>query len=158
MPRGFPYGRERLKTICHPDRPHKSAGLCSVCWGRQHRLSHPLTPEQRARYNAQNLAAYHADPTRIRSGIMRRMYGLTLDQYDARVASQAGLCAICLRPPRDGRRLAVDHDHSHCPGKRSCGRCVRGLLCSSCNSGLASFEDNPVWMVQASRYVHGDPQ
>lgn len=42
---------------------------------------------------------------------------------------QGGLCAAC----RDKPPTQVDHDHSCCSGKTSCGKCVRGLLCSKCN-------------------------
>lgn len=29
--------------------------------------------------------------------------------------------------------LQVDHDHSCCPGARSCAKCYRGTLCRPCN-------------------------
>lgn len=34
---------------------------------------------------------------------------------------------------RMARAAMVDHDHDCCPGGWSCGRCVRGLICSECN-------------------------
>lgn len=40
-------------------------------------------------------------------------------------------------------RLSVDHNHQCCPGSNSCGKCVRGLLCSSCNSTLGHANDDP---------------
>ncbi len=68
------------------------------------------------------------------------VYGITLDDFERILEEQGGLCAICREPPR-GERLYVDHDHACCPGRRSCGRCVRGLLCHRCNSHLAFIED-----------------
>ncbi len=38
------------------------------------------------------------------------------------------------------RSVVVDHDHACCPGDRSCGACVRGIICHSCNSALGRYE------------------
>lgn len=74
---------------------------------------------------------------------MRFRFGMNFDDYEAMLAAQDGGCAICKRPPREGeRRFAIDHDHSCCPGGygRTCGKCVRGLLCHRCNLGLGYLE------------------
>lgn len=82
----------------------------------------------------------------IRQRNLMRAYGLTLEQYDAMFESQGGVCGICKHPEtrlrKDGElfALAVDHDHSCCPGKRTCGKCVRGLLCWECNNILGKIE------------------
>lgn len=88
-----------------------------------------------------------------RAGILAREYALTLSEYEAMASRQGGLCAICARPEtkihRDGSpcRLAVDHDHT--------SGMVRGLLCSSCNVGLGSFDDCPEWLEAAATYLRG---
>lgn len=68
---------------------------------------------------------------------MERTYSITEAQYQALYEAQGGLCALCRRAKGTGaKRLAVDHDHACCPGPVSCGECVRGLLCTSCNKGV----------------------
>jgi hypothetical protein len=42
---------------------------------------------------------------------LRRTYGITLAEYNTRLAEQGGVCAICKRPPGK-TRLSVDHDHA----------------------------------------------
>jgi hypothetical protein len=60
-------------------------------------------------------------------------YSLPPGGYAALKAAQGGSCAICQRATGKTKALAVDHEHSCCPGKTSCGRCVRGILCGPCN-------------------------
>jgi hypothetical protein len=49
--------------------------------------------------------------------------------------------------------LAIDHDHSCCPGAFSCGRCFRGFLCLPCNSLLGMADDQPARLQAAARYL-----
>lgn len=62
---------------------------------------------------------------------LKRLYGVSKEQYEGMLSKQGGCCAICKRPPKR-YRLAVDHDHK--TGK------VRGLLCSPCNLVLHWFD------------------
>jgi predicted nucleic acid-binding Zn ribbon protein len=77
------------------------------------------------------------------------MYGVTQDQYEAMLAAQDGVCAICRSAewpaPVKGGRPHVDH--SHASGK------VRGLLCGHCNNGLGQFGDDPARLRAAADYL-----
>lgn len=63
----------------------------------------------------------------------KNRFGLTGEEYAKLYEFQGGKCAICQVATGQARALAVDHDHSCCPGPTSCGECVRGLCCSVCN-------------------------
>lgn len=80
-----------------------------------------------------------------------RLHGITVEQYQRMVKDRDGRCDICGQVPE--QRLRVDHDHTCCPGKYSCGKCVRGLLCSGCNTALGGFRDNPDLLNAALRYL-----
>lgn len=87
----------------------------------------------------------------------QRQYGLAAGQYEAIKAAQGGRCAICQRGQGITRRLAIDHDHSCCPGAVSCGRCVRGLLCGRCNDMLAHARDDHEVFLRAVGYLNDPP-
>lgn len=83
-----------------------------------------------------------------------RNHGITPERYATMFVAQDGLCAICGNDePREDRVLSIDHDHSCCPGKLSCGKCVRGLLCSLCNPALGAFRDNKDYLTSAIEYL-----
>jgi hypothetical protein len=71
-------------------------------------------------------------------------YGTTVEWYRDKLIEQCGLCAVCNHLSHHHgvlQRLQVDHNHDCCDKKtRSCGRCVRGLLCADCNILLGYFE------------------
>jgi hypothetical protein len=86
---------------------------------------------------------------------IRSRFKMTEDEYDALWSAQKGLCAICRNPPAEDRLLAVDHDPRCCPAssRRTCGLCVRGLICTQCNWGLGYFYDDPYALMRAVTYV-----
>lgn len=49
--------------------------------------------------------------------------------------------------------FAIDHDHDCCPGGNSCGSCLRGILCKSCNSGIGYLGDDPQAALRAAKYL-----
>lgn len=80
-------------------------------------------------------------------------YGITPEQYDNMVEERGGRCDICGEIPN--KKLYVDHDHSCCLGRRSCGKCIRGLLCSTCNLILGTFNDDIELLKSAILYLQG---
>lgn len=70
-------------------------------------------------------------------------YGLTAEQYEAMLEAQGHACAVCGVPFGTGINKAnVDHDRECCPGKVTCGKCVRGIICSLCNTMAVVVENN----------------
>ena len=68
-------------------------------------------------------------------------YGLTQELFDLLLDSQRNACGMCHQPFEKGQLIHVDHDHSCCQRKnRSCGKCIRGLLCHACNIALGHIE------------------
>ena len=74
---------------------------------------------------------------------LKKLYGMTLEQYQDLLAAQANRCAICNRLFKKTPLI----DHCHKTGK------VRGLLCRACNTGIGSFRDDPTLTEAATRYL-----
>lgn len=67
-------------------------------------------------------------------------YKISEEDYLVMIESQNGRCKICCRVTLEWH---IDHDHKCCPQKgSSCGKCIRGLLCSKCNRALGLLYDN----------------
>jgi len=124
-----------------------------------------LIPEKKNKFGKEYKARwYRANRSRSRNTQLKYKFGITLEEYNCMVQSQGGVCAIC-EGVNDTRRkgthngkdiaksLAVDHNHK--TGK------VRGLLCSSCNTSIGGFKDDPVLLKKAIHYLektNGDIQ
>ena len=80
-----------------------------------------------------------------RKAALKRKYGITIEDYDRRLKSQNGLCAICQTAPSKKRKLFVDHCHK--TGK------VRGLLCHNCNRALGMLKDSSKSAYRAAKYL-----
>ena len=100
----------------------------------------------------------------MRASDLRRKFRLTVERYDELLLSQRGVCALCDQPEskvhhRTGRvmNLAVDHDHECCAGIRSCGECIRGLLCYECNLLIGKVEAKPKLRARFADYLSRRP-
>ena len=99
------------------------------------------------------------DPVNYRRWVLHTRYRMTPEGLEALRAKQGGLCAICRQAEgdkyADGRLkdFSIDHDHTCCPGERSCGRCVRGLLCRKCNVGIGNLRETPAILRAAADYI-----
>ncbi|MEV4939541.1 endonuclease domain-containing protein [Streptomyces zaomyceticus] len=93
------------------------------------------------------------EPPRGSKGRLWSKYRVSIAGYEGMVREQSARCAVCDEPNSSGRALCVDHDHTCCAGKTSCGRCVRGLVCGRCNKGLGYFRDSPELLHAANAYL-----
>jgi hypothetical protein len=75
--------------------------------------------------------------------LLRYRYGMTVEQYEAKLAEQGGVCAICKGTSK--RRLSVDHNHT--TGE------VRSLLCVRCNAGIGNFLERADLLYSAVQYL-----
>jgi hypothetical protein len=70
---------------------------------------------------------------------------------------QGGLCSICSNPMlpkgKTAKSVVVDHDRKCCPGRGSCGKCVRGLVHSRCNIVLGVIESEGSTVEAAQKYL-----
>lgn len=81
---------------------------------------------------------------------IERTYGISKERYMEILRSQGGGCAVC---KKSGITLHVDHDHNCCPSNRSCGKCVRGLLCVNHNAMLGMSGDSPEALIAGAEYI-----
>jgi hypothetical protein len=106
------------------------------CASAQAMNNHRLRSRERVRTDSSEALRRR----RGRSGRLRK-YNLTEAQFNSLVKSQGNVCGMCHEPFGPGRRICIDHDHACCPGReRSCGKCVRGVLCLRCNITLGHIE------------------
>lgn len=117
--------------------------ICKVCAkGFNKGWKDTLTSKQKERYRRSEQAA---------------LYGLTLKEFEEMALRQNNRCYICRGTSQDGRRkdryLSIDHDKRCCSGKKSCGKCVRKLLCTKCNSLLGMANDDINILMAAINYL-----
>jgi hypothetical protein len=122
---------------------HRRRGeeLCAPCLAArkayEHRLRHSETGK----------------PVRHKHSLKYR-HGLSWEAYEELLATQGGKCALCGKSePGGSGRWHVDHDHICCAGKRSCGKCIRGLLCAKCNGALGLLGDTAASVRNALVYL-----
>jgi hypothetical protein len=90
-----------------------------------------------------------------RASKYKSRFKLTIAEVEAMFASVGERCESCgsHRDDTFNGVLVLDHDHSCCPGERTCGKCIRGVMCTKCNIALGALGDNPVFAARLAEYA-----
>ena len=133
---------------------------CKACTNAMRLRRYRLNPEREI---ARVRAWQQANPQRVKAWAeknrdkrlkklreihLRNKFSLTVEEYDAILEAQDGVCALCECPPTPGISLHVDHDHGT--------GAIRGLRCVRCNNALGLFREDPDLLKRAARYVTAD--
>lgn len=73
-------------------------------------------------------------------------YGLTVKEYDAKLASQEGKCAIC----NDQAKLVLDHNHVT--------KKTRQFICTPCNLMIGHAKERKEILIAAVKYLENHAQ
>lgn len=83
---------------------------------------------------------------KTRNNTLKRLYGISLKQYNTMLEKQDSRCACCgIGAEFQKRRLAVDHNHT--TGK------IRELLCTKCNTIIANADESIEVLQLAIEYI-----
>lgn len=139
-------------STCHPNRKVQARGLCKNCYDKWLKENNPLykrdqiinstkwqklNPERRKELNKIRREKELLDPDlkiKKRDRMLRKKYGITIEDYNKIFDNQNESCALCFRKPG---KFPLHVDHSHKTGK------VRGLLCHQCNWYLGTIDEDP---------------
>lgn len=98
------------------------------------------------------IATYLKNIPKNRESYYKKLYRMSLKDYEDLLNKQNHTCAICrqketilLKKEKVPRRLAVDHCHKTSK--------VRGLLCKNCNVALGQFKDSETILLNAINYL-----
>lgn len=131
----------RPKRCIHCRAPHQKRYMKAYLSRYYETHGEKLRQRVRERYRANPRAVLESN----RRSNMKRLYGMTPEDYDIMLERQNGECAICGVKSNGPRRFAIDHCHVT-------GR-VRGLLCDACNGSLGQMNDDPRLFRRAADYL-----
>jgi hypothetical protein len=77
---------------------------------------------------------------------LKKMFGISIDEYDKKFQEQGRKCAICGKLWLDNKKkLSVDHDHKT--------KSIRGLLCNRCNLAIGSVDESTELLSKMIEYL-----
>jgi hypothetical protein len=155
VPIGISTWRETGVKWCPACKVEKLLDSYSICRSGK-RKGHPAGACKECR-TVLHKTRKRADPTiyeRIEWPCkLKKLYGITVEQYDTLLAEQKECCAVCgstssySRNYKNTARAKFSVDHCHATGK------VRGLLCTKCNRALGLLNDSIESVLRMSEYL-----
>jgi len=153
---------KQIHKVTNVDRDAKT-GTCAVCGPVKVRLHpnraecmtvrqrnrHGNTPEKRLKYLERSALRGKLNRAKVEALVRASRsdnnfdFNFTADDYTKLLTACGNTCPLCTRPFK--RRPSIDHDHNT--------GAVRGLICSSCNTGLGFFKDDSAALRRAADYL-----
>jgi hypothetical protein len=144
---GHPYSGDNLLINA------KGRRVCRACRDKRTTDWNAANPEKRLKIFRDSYHKHKDDnPEKMkarnyRSGIRRR-FGITADEYAAKLAAQNNLCALCGKPfdyANEHTRPHLDHNHETDQ--------LRDFIHGACNLGIGHFHDDPALCRKAEEYL-----
>ena len=126
---------------------------CKSCRAKAHKEWSVKNPEKIREINLKNREKrkqFYKSPEGVessRKAHLKRVFGISLEQYDEMSKKQKHKCAICGKPEMNNKNKVLCVDHNHKTGA------IRQLLCGLCNSGLGAFKDDKKLLKKAIKYL-----
>lgn len=105
---------------------------CKICRGSKNRQS---------KYGRQELSGKEYNRQRQ----IYYKYRLTIDEYNTMLSRGCDVCG--------DEATSVDHNHECCPGVKTCGNCIRGVLCTKCNLLEGKLSSNKELVIKILKYL-----
>ena len=118
---------------------------CRACHNKMQREKYKSDPMAKVKRQLRAGRRKETNPTAQREAELKRLYGITLQDYVQMFEKQGEVCAICKEKCSTRKSLSVDHNHQT--------GIVRGLLCNRCNRALGMFKDNSTLLLRAAQYI-----
>lgn len=134
-------GEEKTLDLFAKGKNYKDGrrGTCKKCHTSYMTNYYNNNPDKKAEKIKLNSGK---DPNWKRHHITEKTFNEMLDKNN-------GLCYAC----NINKGTSIDHDHSCCSGNRSCGKCVRGILCNQCNTALGLIKDSKNTLNNLIKYL-----
>lgn len=123
----------------------KKNGLTHRCVECKNREYRKWAKTEKGKNNSKR--KYQNNKPKHRNWELKRLFGITLEDYNKMLLEQNEVCAICNQKEMNKKYRTLSVDHCHKTGK------VRGLLCSNCNLGIGNMKDNINNLKNAINYL-----
>lgn len=81
----------------------------------------------------------------VKRHVIKKKYGLTVEEYYLKLQTQECKCAICGIDISGKKKQQLDHDHAT--------GAIRDFLCKNCNTALGGFQDSEAILMRAVEYL-----
>lgn len=128
--------------------------VCAPCWSARQKAYASKDPDHKSKKQKQSEQRKAGwDESRVAAEAKKnlarwrkRNYGISQEDFDAKLSAQNGKCAICQAAEPKGRgHWHLDHCHET--------KQIRGILCHFCNLLLGMAKDSPERLLTAAKYL-----